>query len=150
MLKFRDLSTTLLRQHTPAVAPVKVDESVPKPDDLPKGWRWEDAEKSSDETAGLVQVNEGDEGDGDSDALEDDEEDAPEDAEPESEDFDPQRTYGIDLHNPTLLDLLSDQAIRGAETPNPDQGDSVTTKGVMGKTLSSAKKNTSGVNLEEY
>ncbi|KAF8597429.1 hypothetical protein BDV93DRAFT_513341 [Ceratobasidium sp. AG-I] len=147
VLKFRDLSSTLLQQHAPVVASTKVNEPEPNKVKLPKGWLWEDAEQPDNEAVDPVQVDNVDECDTADSDIPNDDDDTPEDVEPESQGFHPDEAYGVDLMSPILLDLLSDQAMERVETGSIRKVD---VAAIAAKAGSSAKKDTSGVDLEEY
>ncbi|KAG8750264.1 hypothetical protein FRC12_012964 [Ceratobasidium sp. 428] len=125
VLKFRDLSSTLLRQRDPI-------RSV------------EDEEVAEDEAA------EASRGDGeDQDEWENDSEDGEsEDVSPDALGLDVVKEYGVNLGSPTLLDLLADQPIEGAsvltEVPKVIQ------KSRLAKGQVSAKKDTKGVDRESF
>lgn len=67
---------------------------------------------------------------------------------PEAQKLDVGSVYGIDLRNPTLLDVLSDRALDGGNSAITALVPVVAIMSMGGN--SSAKKDTGGVHLEEY
>ncbi|KAF8594994.1 hypothetical protein BDV93DRAFT_564861 [Ceratobasidium sp. AG-I] len=147
VLKFRDLSSSLLRQHTPSNAVVEGTEDLAcDAKDLHDGWKVEDIEKPE---AGSINAGAGTAEEDDLEDESDDDEYPPEPVDPKALTFDVEIEYGVNLRSPILLDILSDHPIEGAgadlgEDSHRDKSSATTL------VISAAKKDVSSVDLECY
>ena len=146
MLKFPNLSNTLLKKCAPVGTTIEDAKALEVSlQDLHDGWLVEAVETLEDRGESTTRATE------ESDLKDEsgDDDDLPEAVDERVGDFDAEAEYGANIHSLVLLDVLSDQPIEGegAELVEGSLGNNAST---MAPTVSSAKKDTSGVDLEGY